>query len=110
MNVNRLRQLASPGPVAPLDPFAVDLRRAFEPEFGQPAEIGAGSYFRRGHAPRPVDRGSRRLESEPFCGDCHAIRSPLASEPCRNCGSTQPPNLSRMNPRARHQIGEGAYQ
>jgi hypothetical protein len=80
---------------------------------GIPApETSADAELERQHAherrkPRSTGRNGRRLETEPFCGDCHAVR-PATSSSCPACGSTQPPNLSRMDPRAAHQIGQGA--
>jgi hypothetical protein len=102
MNVNRLRQVGNP-PAPPIAPEVFALRYALDRRYKRAVDARDRYESRRGD--RTLGSG-RRLESEPYCGDCHAIRSPLASEPGRACGSTQPPNLSRMNPYARHIAGE----
>ena len=102
MNVNRLRAIGNP-PAPPRAPEVIALRYALDQRYRR--AVDAQERYERRRADRTLGSG-RRLESEPFCGDCHAIRSPLASEPCRGCGSTQPPNLSRMNPYARRIAGE----
>ena len=109
MDVNRLRSsLKLPGPApATVDPGIDLLRRTFSPAYDRRRAIELGERSPYG----PAGGRGRRLNGRdastaPFCGDCGAIRSPLAAEPCSSCGSTQPPNLSRLNPRARHMAGE----
>jgi hypothetical protein len=106
MNVRRLQAtgaaLTAPGDLT--DPALVNLRATLSPGYAAALERQIAHERRK---PRSRDRNGRRLETEPFCGDCHAIR-PATSASCPACGSTQPPNLSRMNPRAAHQIGQGA--
>lgn len=104
MNVDRLRAVGNP-PAPPLAPEVIALRYALDRDYRR--NVDALDRYRARGDGRTLGSG-RRLESEPFCGDCHAIRSPIAHEPCRACGSTQPPNLSRMNPRAARMIGQGA--
>lgn len=114
MNVNRLQAVKStmPGP-APVAPGIDLLRRTFDQDYDRrrAVQLGEISAYGNRHAVAATRRVSgRSAASEPFCGDCGALRSPLATQPCSACGSTQPPNLSRLNPRHRHMAGESPYR
>jgi hypothetical protein len=109
MNVNALRAIGagitSRPRVAP-DPALQDFRARFCPEYAAALDAHEGNaspYGAIGAASRTVRLSvGHGAESAPFCGDCGAIRRP--SGPCTACGSSQPANLSRMNPRARGMI------
>jgi hypothetical protein len=101
---------AAPAP-AVLEPedWARSLRARFDPSYRLDLEIEYGVRSRfgfTGSTRRAGPASGQSASTAPFCGDCGALRSASVSDPCRACGSSQPPNLSRMNPRARHMIGE----
>jgi hypothetical protein len=106
VNLQALRDTGA-GFVRPsLAPGLANLRARFVPEYAallDAQEGHASPYGRVGGASRHIRLSTGHgAESAPFCGDCHAVRR--ATGPCAACGSTQPPNLSRMNPRARGMI------
>jgi hypothetical protein len=109
MNLQALRAIGagitSRPRVAP-DPALQDFRARFCPEYARALDALEGvssPYGAIGAASRTVRLSvGHGAESAPFCGDCGAIRRP--SGPCAACGSNQPANLSRMNPRARGMI------
>lgn len=105
MDVNRLRQAGAAFERPRLAPELSELRRRFDPAYDHACAVEAGevSAYGSGHVATSVRLSNGRTAStEPFCGDCGALRRPTG--PCGACGSQQAPNLSRMNPRARGMI------
>lgn len=95
----------------PADALARALRPAYDAqravELGEVSAYGTSNA--RGRRSRQAGPGADAATA-PRCGDCRAIRSPLASVPCAACGSSQPPSLAAMNPRAARIIGQAGYR
>jgi hypothetical protein len=106
LDVNRLRAAGAGYNVRPrvtLEPNLSELRRLFNDAYDHACAVQEGTESPYGHLPsgRPSHGllSGHSAATAPFCGECGAIRS--ATGDCRACGSTLPPDLRRMNPRAR---------
>jgi hypothetical protein len=105
---------AAPVPAVPALEWAETLRARFDRGYAHELDVRDGLASRYSDTSGRcvhVAGASRRLNArdaatEPRCGDCGAIRSPSITTPCASCGSSQPPRLGNMNPRAMHMIGE----
>ena len=116
VNVNALRAaVARPVPALEPDGPADVLARIMRPSYDHARAVQEGTASpygtsnARGRRSRLAGAGAD-ASTAARCGDCRAIRSPLASVPCGSCGSTQPPLLSAMNPRAARMIGQQGYR
>jgi hypothetical protein len=98
---------AAPAPVA-LDLDCETLRRTLDPAYAR-ERAREERYAARSGRVKGARGNSTSIGTEPFCGDCFAVRSPTSAT-CPACGSAQPPNLSRMNPRAARIIGQGGLR
>ena len=107
MDLARLRATGAAVRAAapPVEREFLEVRARFHPGLAVHLERVDRYEARSGRVPVRKVNG-QAAHHAPYCGDCGAVRSPLAHEPCRACGSAQPPNLSRLPPRARHIIGE----
>jgi hypothetical protein len=93
---------------APLDLDCETLRRTLDPAYAR-ERAREERYAARSGRVQGARGNPTAIETEPFCGDCFAVRSPTSAT-CPACGSAQPPNLSRMNPRAARMIGQGGLR
>jgi hypothetical protein len=102
LDVNRLREAGAAFERPRLEPELSELRRRFTPDYDRACAVQAGEISPYGPLSGRRSGNGRDLATEPFCGDCHAVRA--VTGPCRACGSAAPPRLDRMNPRARGMI------
>jgi hypothetical protein len=93
---------------APFDCDIETLRRTLDPAYAR-ERAREERYAARSGRVQGARGNPTAIETEPFCGDCFAVRT-ATSATCPACGSAQPPNLSRMNPRAARIIGQGGLR